>query len=182
MDVAEPLSTSRLTTQIGVAIQTLANTEAFFADLAGAGLLERDNLGASKAAKWCTPYRSRPSDGLRRTQLISGVENTGCSLGSDCPVDRLAKWCFAASHRNIDYGSDWFLEGTTPGGNLDPLLERQTELAPMVRLVLVLLADDLRGLPWIECSASLPSPLLVVFRDLSLRWPCSHWVGLRHRR
>jgi len=41
------------------------------------------------------------------------------------------------------------------GGDLGPLLERQPELAPLIRLVLELLADDLRELPLhglIRCS------------------------------
>ncbi|WP_277543725.1 hypothetical protein [Haloarcula laminariae] len=37
----------------------------------------------------------------------------------------------------------------SPGGDLGPLLERQPELAPLIRLVLELLAGDLREIPLI---------------------------------
>lgn len=52
-----------------------------------------------------------------------------------------------SDHRDIDYGSDWFLEATTPGGNLAPLLQRHPELAPVIRFGLKLLAGDLREIP-----------------------------------
>lgn len=94
-------------------------------------------------------------DDLERLSGTPGVGEDGSSIDTDRLVDGLAECCFAASHRDIDYGSDWFLEATTPGGDLGPLLERQPKLAPLIRLVLELLADDLRELPLhgvIRCS------------------------------
>jgi len=148
LDVEEPLSTSELATQTGVTTQTLANNEVFFADLEAAGLLEREDLGAGKATHWRVYL---PFEAERRASAApyptSGVGKDGCSIDSDHPVDGLAEYCFAASHRDIDYGSDWFLEATTVGGDLGPLLQRQPELAPLIRFVFELLADDLRDIP-----------------------------------
>ncbi|WP_324666055.1 hypothetical protein [Haloarcula sediminis] len=137
-----------MATQIGVTTQTLANNEAFFADLEAVGLLEREDLGAGKATLWRI---SLPFEAERRSSgaptPTPGAGEDGSSIDTDRPVDGLAECCFAASHRDIDYGSDWFLEATTPGGDLGPLLERHPELAPLIRLVLELLAGDLRELP-----------------------------------
>jgi len=148
LDVEESLSTGELATQIGVTTQTLANNEAFFADLEAAGLLERQDLGAGKATLW---RLSLPFEAERRSSGAPypspGVGEDGSAIDTDRPVDRLAEWCFAASHRDIDYGGDWFLKATTVGGDLGPLLERHPELAPLIQLVLELLAGDLQELP-----------------------------------
>lgn len=148
LDVEEPLSTSELATQIDITTQTLANNDEFFADLEAAGLLEREDLGAGKATLWriSLPFKAeRRSSGAPNP--VPGVRNNGCSIDYDRPVDGLAECCFAASHRNIDYGSDWFLKATTVGGDLSPLLERIPELRPLIRFVLELLAGDIREIP-----------------------------------
>jgi hypothetical protein len=51
---------------------------------------------------------------------------------------------FAATHRAIDYSSDWFLKATQTGGNLGPLLERCPTLRPLLILVLDLIGADYR--------------------------------------
>ncbi|WP_262181375.1 replication protein H [Haloarcula laminariae] len=146
LDVDEPLSTSAVADHVGVTTQTLANNDAFFADLEAAGLLDREDLGVGKATQWriTLPFETerRQSSAPNPTRSVG---TTGSTTNLDRPVDALAECCFAASHRDIDYGSNWFIESTSLGGDLGPLLARHPELQPICRVVL-----DLVGVPYRE--------------------------------
>jgi hypothetical protein len=148
LDVDEPLSTSELADHVGVTTQTLSHNDSFFADLEAAGLLEREDLGTGRATLWriTLPFDTerRQSSAPNPTRSV-GTDDS--SIDCDRPVDVLAECLFAATHRAIDYSSDWFLEATQIGGNLVPLLERCSALRPLFVLVLDLIGADYRTVP-----------------------------------
>lgn len=148
LDVEEPLSTRGLAGAVGVTTQTLSNNETFFADLEAAGLLERADLGVGKATHWrlTLPFETE----RRKSSAPTPIDSLGtatATIDTDRPVAALAEWCVAATHREIDDGSSWFLTATTAGGDLEPLLRRCPALQPLVRFVLELLGADLRAVP-----------------------------------
>ncbi|MHC3382106.1 replication protein H [Haloarcula sp. H-GB5] len=142
LDVDQPLSTSEVadladrTTQ---ALSTETNEQAF-ADLEAAGLLEREDLGCGKATNWRLrlPFGDEraASDALTPTLHPDSNDSTGLS---ERPMHRFADALFAATHRDIDYGSDRFLEATRSGGDLRPLLLERPDLIPLLKLLVELL-------------------------------------------
>ena len=110
--------------------------------------MEREDLGVGKATHWriSLPFEveRRQSSAPNPTRSVG---TAGSTIDPDRPVDALAECCFAASHRDIDYGSDWFLDGTTPSGDLTALLDRCPGLKPVVGFVLELLVVDLDSVP-----------------------------------
>lgn len=150
LDVDQPLSTSEVadladrTTQ---ALSTETNEQAF-ADLEAAGLLEREDLGRGKATNWRLrlPFGDERADSDAPTPTLH-PDNTDSTGLSDRPMHRIADALFAATHRDIDYGSDRFLEATRSGGDLRPLILEQPELVPLLRLLVELVGLAAGELP-----------------------------------
>jgi len=149
LDVDESLSTSEVadladrTTQ---ALGTETNEQAF-ADLEAAGLLEREDLGYGKATNWRLrlPFGDERADADAPTPTLTTNKNGSTAL-HERPMHAIADVLFAATHRDIDYGSDAFLEATRSGGDLRPLLLERPDLIPLLKLLVGLLdrtADEL---------------------------------------
>ncbi|WP_367175075.1 replication protein H [Haloarcula rubripromontorii] len=142
LDVDEPLSTSEVaeladrTTQ---ALSTETNEQAF-ADLEAAGLLEREDLGRGKATNWRLrlPFDDERADTDAPTPTLH-PDSTDLTALSERPMHRIADALFEATHRDIDYGSDRFLQATRSGGDLRPLLLERPDLIPLLQLLVELL-------------------------------------------
>jgi hypothetical protein len=142
LDVDQPLSTSEVadladrTTQ---ALSTETNEQAF-ADLEAAGLLEREDLGRGKATNWRLrlPFDDERAESDAPTPTLH-PDSTDSTALSERPMHRIADALFAASHRDIDYASDRFLEATRSGGDLQPLLLERPDLIPLLQLLVELL-------------------------------------------
>jgi hypothetical protein len=150
LDVDEPLSTGDLADLAGTSRQAMnydANQDAFD-DLEAAGLLERVDRGAGKATEWRLnlPFADerRSSSAPNPTPNADNIDSTDLS---ERPIAGIAEALFAADHRDIDYGADWFLEATTPGGDLRELVRRRPDLVGLVELVINLIGWDPEQLP-----------------------------------
>jgi len=150
LDLDEPVSTGTLADLADTSTQAMryeANQEAFD-DLEAAGLLERVDGGAGKATKW---RLNLPFDDERGASSAPNptpdADNMDSTDLQERPIAGIAEALFAADHRDIDYGSDWFLEGTSVGGDLRPLIRQRPDLVALLELVVALLGWDARELP-----------------------------------
>lgn len=137
LDVEESVSKSELANLAGLTTEALSQQSDYFADLEAVGILRREDQGPGKATLWRLelPFESERRDADAPAPMPGDDDQDYSSE----PVHAVADALFAAHHRDIDYGSAWFLDATSQPGDLSVLARRRPDLLALVRLVVQLI-------------------------------------------